>query len=102
MAKASVRDIEIHYELHGDRGPFILLVHGLGSSLRDWEHQVTDLATRYRVLTADLRGHGETSRTGPITMADFAADLHALLGALGIRSAYVVGISLGASVAFQI
>ena len=33
MAMKSVRDIEIHYELHGDRGPVVLLVHGLGSSL---------------------------------------------------------------------
>jgi pimeloyl-ACP methyl ester carboxylesterase len=102
MAMKSVRDIEIHYELHGDRGPVVLLVHGLGSSLRDWEYQVADLATRYRVLTIDLRGHGKTSRKGPITMAGFAADLRELLAALGIRSAYVVGISLGASVAFQI
>lgn len=102
MAKTSVRDIEINYELHGDRGPVILLVHGLGSSLRDWEHQVGELSERYRVLTVDLRGHGQTSRTGPITMAGFAADLRALLAALGIHSAYVVGISLGASVAFQI
>ena len=44
MAMKSVRDIEIHYELHGDRGPVVLLVHGLGSSLRDWEYQVTHLA----------------------------------------------------------
>lgn len=102
MAMKSVRDIEIHYELHGDRGPVVLLVHGLGSSLRDWEYQVTDLAARYRVLTIDLRGHGKTSRKGPITMAGFAADLRELLVALGIRSAYVIGISLGASVAFQI
>lgn len=102
MAKKSVRDIEIHYELHGVAGPVILLIHGLGSSLRDWEYQVGDLAKRYQVLTIDLRGHGETSRKGPITMAGFAADLRELLAALGIQSAYVIGISLGASVAFQL
>src|SRR5690348_5975165 len=102
MPKISVRDIEMNYELHGNDGPIVLLVHGLGSSLRDWEHQIADLAARYRVLTVDLRGHGQTSLEGPITMADFAADLRALLAVLEIRSAYVVGISLGAGVAFQL
>jgi pimeloyl-ACP methyl ester carboxylesterase len=102
MPIRSVRDIEIHYELHGDRGPAVLLIHGLGSSLRDWERQVETLAPRYRVLTADLRGHGQSTRKGPITMADFAADLRALLAALDIASVHVVGISLGASIAFQI
>ncbi|HEY5952253.1 MAG TPA: alpha/beta hydrolase [Kofleriaceae bacterium] len=102
MPIRSVRDIEIHYELHGDRGPVVLLIHGLGSSLRDWELQVETLAQRYRVLTVDLRGHGQTTRRGPITIANFAADLRALLAALDIASAHIAGISLGACVAFQI
>lgn len=102
MPLQNIRDIEIHYELHGNRGPVILLIHGLGSSLRDWEFQIADLATHYRVLAIDLRGHGRTSRKGPITIAGFAADLRELLAALEIRSAHVIGISLGASVAFQL
>lgn len=102
MPICPVRDIEIHYELHGDHGPVVLLIHGLGSSLRDWEHQVGALAAQHRVLTVDLRGHGRSTRKLPITIAGFAADLRALLAALDIRSAYVAGISLGASVAFQI
>ncbi len=101
MPLTNVREIEIHYELHGNRGPVVLLIHGLGSSLRDWEFQIADLATRYRVLAIDLRGHGKTSRRGPITITGFAADLRELLTALEIRSAHVIGISLGASVAFQ-
>ncbi len=98
----SVRDIELHYELHGDAGPVLLLVHGLGSSLRDWELQTGPLSASHRVLSVDLRGHGESSRQRPITIAGFAADLSALLVALQIRDAYVVGISMGSAVAFQL
>lgn len=102
MPMICVRDIELYYELHGDDGPVILLVHGLGSSLADWEHQIDELARRYRVLSVDLRGHGKSSRRGPITIADFAADLHALLTALDLRSVYLAGISMGTAVAFQL
>jgi 3-oxoadipate enol-lactonase len=102
MPIRSIRDIEIHYELHGTRGPVVLLIHGLGSSLRDWENQIAALATDYRVLTVDLRGHGQSSRKGAITIANFAADLKALLAALDFSSAHFAGISMGASVAFQV
>lgn len=102
MSVVRVRDIDIHYDLHGDRGPVAVLIHGLGSSSRDWEHQLAALTPRYRVLALDLRGHGKTTRRGPITIAGFAADVVGLLDALAIRSAYIVGISMGAGVAFQL
>ena len=102
MSVIAVRDIELHYELHGTDGPVILLIHGLGSSGRDWEHQVGELAARYRVLTVDLRGHGKTSRQGPITIAAFAADLAELLDGLALAPVYVTGISMGTAVAFQL
>jgi len=99
----SVRDLELYYELHGPpRAPCLLLVHGLGSSARDWEHQIEALAARYRVLAVDLRAHGRSSRRGPITMAGLAGDLAALLRMLELAQVHVVGISLGAGVAFQL
>jgi pimeloyl-ACP methyl ester carboxylesterase len=102
MSMIFVHDLSMYYEQHGERGPHVLLIHGLGSSARDWEHQVAALATRYRVLAVDLRAHGRTSRRGPITMAGFARDLAALLRHLEIDRAYVVGISLGGGIAFQL
>jgi 3-oxoadipate enol-lactonase len=99
----SLHDHDLHYELHGDSGPAIVLIHGLGSSLRDWEHQTEALAARYRVLAVDLRGHGRSSRDGDIdiSIAGFSNDICALLRALGLR-AYVAGISMGTAVAFQL
>ena len=94
---------ELYYELHGaQRATCVLLIHGLGSSARDWEHQIDALAARYRVLTVDLRAHGRSARKGPITMAGLASDLAALLRRLEIPRVYAVGISLGSGVAFQL
>ncbi len=93
--------INLYYEEHGDGHP-LMLIHGLGSSTRDWEFQVPEFSKSYRVITFDLRGHGHSDKpAGPYDIPMFAADLAGLLHALGTLSAHIVGISLGGAVAFQ-
>ena len=100
--RARLGDVELHYELSGAGEPVVLL-HGLGSSARDWEPQVAELSRRYRVVTVDFRGHGRSSRPpGPYSIDEFAVDVAALMSHLGVASAHVCGISLGGMVAFQL
>jgi 3-oxoadipate enol-lactonase len=102
MATVHLEEIDTAYELTG-AGEAVVLVHGLGSSGRDWALQVPALADRYRVLTYDVRGHGSTSRPrGPYSVTQFARDLALLLERLGLRPAHVVGISMGGMIAFQL
>jgi pimeloyl-ACP methyl ester carboxylesterase len=61
VPKQPVNDIELYYETAGQGEP-LLFVHGLGSSGRDWEEQVPFFAERFRVVTADLRGHGRSEK----------------------------------------
>ena len=97
-----VGDADLHYEVAGT-GDTVVLLHGLGSSMRDWGSQIARLSTQYRVVSIDLRGHGRSSRPrGPYRMADFAADIAAILAHLGVDSAHICGISLGGMVAFQL
>jgi len=85
------------------RGPPLVFIHGLGSSTRDWEHQVAEFSKRYDVITFDLRGHGLSDKPpGPYSLPVFAADTAALVRALGVESAHIVGLSLGGAVAFQL
>ena len=51
---------QLHYEEYGHGAP-VLLVHGLGSSTRDWEYQIPALAAHYRVIALDIRGHGRSA-----------------------------------------
>ena len=99
MAKTRVNDIEIAYEDVGC-GPAIVLIHGYPFNRSLWADQVTALADRYRVLTLDLRGHGETEASaGTSTMKLMAQDISALMDELRIDRAVVGGLSMGGYVA---
>lgn len=101
MPKIQSNGINLYYEIHGEGQP-LLFIHGLGSSARDWEFQVTEFSKSYKVVTFDLRGHGQSDKPkGTYSMSMFAADTVGLLTALGIESPHVVGLSLGGGVAFQ-
>src|SRR5262249_18413014 len=57
----------------------------------------------FRVITFDVRGHGRSEKPlGPYSIPLFANDTMELLRLLGIRSAHVVGISMGGMIAFQL
>ena len=97
MAKARMNGIEIDYQDTG-RGRPILLTHGHLSGRTAWDGQHRALADRYRVISWDIRGHGQTDTPDdpaqyslPLTVAD----IHALLGHLGIERAVIGGLSLG-------
>jgi len=101
MPAVHLNGIEVFYEDVG-RGQPILLLHGLGSSTRDWEYQVPDLAQPYRVISMDVRGHGRSGRPpGPYSVAQFAQDAVSLLRTLDAAPAHVVGLSMGGMIAFQ-
>jgi 3-oxoadipate enol-lactonase len=102
MPSMRVRDINLYYELSGKGNP-LLLIHGLGSSTREWEPQVLEFSKAYQVIAIDLRGHGKSDKPqGPYTIPQFASDTAELLKALGVGSAHVVGLSLGGGVGFQL
>ncbi|KTR86387.1 alpha/beta hydrolase [Microbacterium testaceum] len=75
-----------------------LLVHGVTASHRAWAW-VAEEATRERLIAPDLRGRGRSNGVeGPLGMAAHADDLAAVLDALAVEKAVVVGHSMGAFV----
>lgn len=93
---------QLYYEDRGQGEP-VLLVHGLGSSIQDWEYQIPHLLQRRRVLAIDLRGHGRSGKPRErYSMAGFAADVAALIEHLGLSRVHLVGISMGGMVGFQL
>lgn len=102
MPTVRVDDIDLHYVEAGVGVP-LLLIHGLGGSHHDWEHQIAAFAQHFRVIAPDLRGFGE-SPVGRrlISIPRLARDVHALLDALGIERCLLVGHSMGGAIAQQL
>ena len=88
---ASINDIQMYYEVHGDGPPLILLHGGLGNASH-WKNQIPVLAGHYKVIAPDGRGQGSSSLTDrKISYELMAADVLALMDHLEIDRAHVIG-----------
>ena len=101
MKRITLHSHQLCYVDAGD-GPPIVFVHGLMSSSGNWAAQVDRLADRHRVVAPDLFGHGDSAKpSGDYSLSAHAATLRDLFDGLDIRSATVVGHSLGGGIALQ-
>lgn len=92
----------LHYEVHGAGEPLVLL-HGNSENLGYFAAQVPVFAERYRVLALDTRAHGESTRgAGPLDFARLSDDVCAVLDAVGVESAHVLGYSDGGNTALTL
>jgi pimeloyl-ACP methyl ester carboxylesterase len=101
MMKTKANGIEMNVELSGE-GNCLVLIHGYTDNLNLWYNQVPAFSKRYQVLTYDVRGFGKTEVSkADYSMALFAEDLYELLRALDIKSACVLGYSMGGRIALE-
>lgn len=94
--------VSLRWESVGD-GPPVLLIAGMGMSAAGWWRTVPVLSRRFRVITFDNRGIGESSPLpGIYTTEAMAADAMAVLDAAGVEAAHIYGFSLGGMVAQRV
>lgn len=102
MPTVTVNNVKLAYSDVGSGTPLIFL-HGLGISRVDWQLQITYFSQFYRVIAPDFRGHGDSEKPdAKYSISIHAADIIALMDALEITSAHIVGLSMGGMVAFQL
>lgn len=100
--KVHVNGIDLAYTDQGKGSPVVFL-HAFPLNRAMWEAQVQSLAPSYRIVTVDLRGHGESD--APIwhyTLEQFADDIKALLDHLSLPQATFVGLSMGGYLLFAL
>ncbi len=93
----------IAYEVAGN-GPPLLLLHGFPQTRAMWRPLVPRLAKRFTVVTADLRGYGQSSKPATISEMSFrlmAQDMVSLMASLGFDQFHIVGHDRGARTAHR-
>lgn len=93
--------LSLHVADEGDpAAPAVVFANALGCDLRVWDAVLPLLPAGLRLVRCDKRGHGlSDAAAGPYGIADLADDLAAILDALGVAGAVVVGLSVGGMIA---
>lgn len=93
--------MKLNYTEQGVGKP-IFLMHGLFGSLSNLGNLARALASHYRVISVDLRNHGDSPHDAEMSLLYMAQDIVELMDSLSIPRAYFVGHSLGGKVAMQL
>jgi len=96
--------IELAIEVRGE-GPALVCVHGFGGAKEDFADHLEALAERWRVITVDLRGHGDSdapSDPSSYSLDRLARDVEAVADAVGAERFRLLGHSMGGMVARRI
>jgi pimeloyl-ACP methyl ester carboxylesterase len=107
MLKAINRETTLHghrvcYAAAGERGPLVVLIHGIAGTSEAWGRVLPLLGERHTVIAPDLLGHGQSgSGDGDYSLGAYASGVRDLLVALGHDRVTLVGHSLGGGVAMQ-
>lgn len=97
--QTTVNGISLHYEVAGDKGNWLTMLHGAQDNLDVWWNQVPVFSKKYRVLTYDWRGHGDTETPAiDYTFEIMVQDLYELWKHLGITETYLLGHSMGGGI----
>jgi pimeloyl-ACP methyl ester carboxylesterase len=103
MAKASINGVELYYEDTGGGGPPVVFSHGLLWSGRMFADQVKALRGRYRCISYDHRGQGESSTSPtPYDMDQLTDDAASLIQQLTASPCHFVGLSMGGFVGLRL
>ena len=100
----TVGSINTRYWKAGDKGPNVVMIHGVGRFVEEWLPNIQALAADYRVYALDLPGHGGTDKplSASYRLVDLAGFVNEFMGALEINHAHILGHSLGGGIALQL
>jgi aminoacrylate hydrolase len=98
LARINIGSISLNVEERGS-GPAFIFIPGLAGLLNAWEYQIGEFSKRYRCITFDHRGAGDSDKPpSGYSTESLAADVIGLMDALGIDRAHIAGTSTGGCV----
>ena len=102
MPYLNLPGLRLFYEYHGAGNPPLVFVHGFACAHADWQHQLAFFQSSQSVVMCDLPGHGASGYSDAhCSIESFGADVAALLAALDLPPAVLIGHSMGCRVVLQ-
>jgi pimeloyl-ACP methyl ester carboxylesterase len=98
---ATEDNCKLYFEEHGE-GKAVVFIHGWSCNRHYFKKQLPTFRNRYKVLSYDLRGHGDSDRTEyGLTLAQFAKDLKDLIEYRQLKDVTLIGWSMGVQIIFE-
>jgi pimeloyl-ACP methyl ester carboxylesterase len=103
MPIEKINGINLYWEMTGETGEPLILVHGSWVDHHSWDPVVNELAKNFRVVTYDRRGHSQSERSpGQGFAREDVDDLAALISHLRLAPAHIIGNSFGAIITLKL
>ena len=99
---ASIPTVSLNYIKSGERGPPLIIMHGLFGSARNWQAIANKLSDNYSVYALDLRNHGASAHHDDMSYPAMAADVARFLEQHDLHDAILLGHSMGGKVAMYL
>ncbi len=98
-----ISGIRTRYWQAGETGPAVVLIHGIASSVEDWEANIAALAQRHRVFALDLVGCGHSDKPADYdySLESLSAFVLEFMSAMNIEAAHLAGFSMGGHLALK-
>ena len=93
-----INGIELNVQVRGSGQPFVLL-HGQGGNINMWQPEIDHFSRSFQTIAIDSRGHGRSDKPASYTLEDHVDDVLGVIDALGIPTVYLMGISMGSTIA---
>ena len=102
MPQVEVDRLTINYDVQGEGEPLLLIPY-LSADHACYAFQLPAYTEHFSCIALDLPGSGESDKPpGPYSTADYADQVAAFLGAIGVERAHVAGVSLGGAVGIHL
>jgi pimeloyl-ACP methyl ester carboxylesterase len=94
--------VPIHYAVQGSGEPTLVFVHCWGCNRHLWDNQVTEFSKKYRVVTIDLPGHGESGMDRKTwSVESYGDDVKTVVAKLNLKRVVLIGSSMGGPIVLE-